>query len=78
MSVPDTVKNTAQGLRFSFLWKNRKDKIKGNVVCQQLKNGGLNFVNFGIMVNNRKVIREKTVFFRNDGVIAVFFLIAIC
>ena len=50
MSVPDTVKNTAQGLRFSFLWKNRKDKIKGKVVCQQLKNGDLNFINFGIMM----------------------------
>ena len=32
------------------LWKNEKDKIKRNVVCQPHENGGLNFINFEIMV----------------------------
>ena len=35
---------------FSFLWKNKKDKIQRNVVCQPLENGGLNFINFEIRV----------------------------
>ena len=55
MSVPDAVINTAQSLLFSFLWKNKKDKIKRNVVCQPLKNGGLNFMNFGIMVKSLRL-----------------------
>ena len=51
MTVPDAVTRAAQSLLFSFLWKNRKDKIKRNVVCQPLENGGLNFINFELMVN---------------------------
>ena len=34
MTVPDGVTRAAQSLLFSFLWKNKKDEIKRNVVCQ--------------------------------------------
>ena len=34
MTVPDAVTRVAQSLLFSFLWKNKKDEIKRNVVCQ--------------------------------------------
>ena len=50
MTVPDAVTRAAQSLLFSFLWKNKKDKIKRNVVCQPLENGGLNLINFEILM----------------------------
>ena len=37
------------------LWKNKKDKIKRNVVCQLLENGGLNFINFEIMIKSLRL-----------------------
>ena len=55
MTVPDAVTRAAQSLLFSFLWKNKKDKIKRNVVCQPPKNGGLNFINFEIMVKSLRL-----------------------
>ena len=55
MTVPDAVTRAAQSLLFSFLWKNKKDKVKRNVVCQPLENGGLNFINFEIMVKSLRL-----------------------
>ena len=55
MTVPDAVTRAAQSLLFSFLWKNKKDKIKRNVVCQPPENGGLNFINFEIMVKSLRL-----------------------
>ena len=55
MTVPDAVTRAAQSLLFSFLWKNKKDKIKRNVVCQPLENGGLNFINFELMVKSLRL-----------------------
>ena len=40
---------------FSFLWKNKKDNIQRNVVCQPLENGGLNFINFEIVVKSLRL-----------------------
>ena len=37
------------------MWKNKEDKIKRNVVCQPLENGGLNFINFVIMVKSLRL-----------------------
>ena len=56
MTVPDAVTRAAQSLLFSFLWKSKKDKIKRNVVSQPLKNGGLNFINFEIMVKSLRLV----------------------
>ena len=50
--VPDTVINNVQGHLFSFLWNNRKDKIKRKVMYQPLSEGGINFINFRIMVKS--------------------------
>ena len=55
MTVPYAVTRVAQSLLFSFLWKNKKDKIKRNVVCQPPENGGLNFINFEIMVKSLRL-----------------------
>ena len=52
ISMPDTVINTVQSHLFSFLWKNKKDKIKRNVAFQPLSEGGLNFINFRALVKS--------------------------
>ena len=53
--VPDAVTRADQSLLFAFLGKNKKDKIKRNVVCKPLENGGLNFINFEIMVKSLRL-----------------------
>jgi len=35
---------------FNFLWKNKKDKIKREVLLQEMRQGGLKFPNFAITV----------------------------
>ena len=40
---------------FSFLWKNKKDKIKRAVIYQPLAEGGLNFINFDTMVKSLRL-----------------------
>ena len=35
---------------FNFLWKNKKDKIKREVLFQEMRQGGLKFPNFAITV----------------------------
>ena len=50
LSVPNAVIKNVQSELCSFLWRNRKDKIKRAVIYQPLKEGGLNFVNFETMV----------------------------
>lgn len=53
--VPDTVINNVQGHLFSFLWNNRKDKIKRKVMYQPLSEGGINFINFRTMVKSLRL-----------------------
>ena len=55
ISMPDTVINTVQSHLFSFLWKNKKNKIKRNVAFQPLSEGGLNFINFRAMVKSLRL-----------------------
>ena len=55
ITFPDAVTCAAQSLLFSFVWKNKKDKIERNVVCQPLENGGLSFINFEIMVKSLRL-----------------------
>ena len=55
ISMPDTVINTVQSHLFSFLWKNKKDKIKRNVAFQPLSEGGRNFINFRVMVKSLRL-----------------------
>ena len=55
ISMPDTVINTVQSHLFSFLWKNKKNKIKRNVAFQPLSEGCLNFINFRAMVKSLRL-----------------------
>ena len=52
VSAPFTVINTAQSLFFSLLWKTGKIKLRDKLCTSHLKKGGLNFINFGIMVKS--------------------------
>ena len=52
LSVPTTIIKNVQSELFSFLWKNKKDKIKRAVIYQPPKEEGLHFVNFATMVKS--------------------------
>ena len=55
LSVPNAVIKIVQTELFSFLWKNKKDKIKRAVIYQPLAEGGLNFINFDTMVKSLRL-----------------------
>ena len=55
LSVPNVVIKIVQTQLFSFLWKNKKDKIKRAVIYQPLVEGGLNFINFDTMVKSLRL-----------------------
>ena len=55
LSVPETLIKSVQTQLFSFLWNNKKDKIKRLVMYQPLANGGINFVNFATMVKSLRL-----------------------
>ena len=55
LSVPKTLIKSVQTQLFSFLWKNKKDKIKRLVMYQPLTNGGINFINFATMVKSLRL-----------------------
>ena len=48
--VPDPIIQQVQSKLLTFLWKNKKDKIKRNVLYQPLPKGGLNFPCFKAMI----------------------------
>jgi len=50
LTVPREVIKRVQMKLFNFLWKNKKDKIKREVLFQEMRKGGLNFPNFAITV----------------------------
>ena len=52
LTVPESVIKTVQENLFAFLWKNRKDKIKRMVMYQPVAKGGINFVNFYMVVKS--------------------------
>ena len=57
LSVPDAVIKIVQTQLFSFLWKNKKDKIKRAVIHQPLAEGRLNVINFATMVKSLRLAR---------------------
>ena len=52
LSVPESVIQKTQSELFAFLWRNKNDEIKRNVTYQPLSVGGLNFINFRLMVKS--------------------------
>ena len=50
LTVPQEVIKRVQMKLFNFLWKNKKDKIKREVLFQEMRKGGLNFPNFALTV----------------------------
>ena len=55
LTVPESVIKTVQENLFAFLWKNRKDKIKRMVMYQPVAEGGINFVNFYMVVKSLRL-----------------------
>ena len=54
LSVPTSVIKNVQAELFNLLWKNKKDKIKKKLY-QPLAEGGLNFVNFPVVVKSLRL-----------------------
>ena len=50
LTVPQEVIKRVQTNLFNFLWKNKKDKVKREVLYQEMRKGDLNFPNFAITV----------------------------
>jgi len=50
LTVPEPVIQKTQAELFAFLWRNKKDKIKRQIIYQPLSEGRLNFMNFRTMV----------------------------
>ena len=55
LTVPPSVTKAVEAELFSFLWKNKKDKIKRTVMYQPFEEGGLNFVNFSKVVKSLRL-----------------------
>ena len=55
LTVPSLVIKNVQTELFSFLWINKRNKIKRMVMYQPLVEGGLNFVNFSTVVKSLRL-----------------------
>ena len=55
LTVPEPVIQKTQAQRFAFLWRNKKDKIKRQIIYQPISDGGLNFMKFRIMVKSLRL-----------------------
>jgi len=52
LTVPEPVIQKTQAQLFAFLWRNKKDKVKRQIIYQTKSNGVLNFMNFRTMVKS--------------------------
>ena len=57
VTVPQEVIKRVQMKLFNFLWNNKKDKIKTEVLFQEMRQGGLKFPNFAITVKTLRLSR---------------------
>ena len=55
LTVPEPVIQKTQAELFAFLWRNKKDKVKRQIIYQTISNGGLNFMNFRTMVKSLRL-----------------------
>ena len=55
LNVPEEVARTVKAKLFSFLWKNKRDKIKRTGLYQDLERGGIRMVDIDIMFKALKL-----------------------
>ena len=55
LTVPEPVIQKTQAELFAFLWRNKKDNIKRQIIYQPTSDGGLNFMNFRTMVKSLRL-----------------------
>ena len=55
LNVPEEVARTVKTKLFSFLWKNKRDKIKRTGLYQDLERGGIRMVDIDIMFKALKL-----------------------
>ena len=55
LTVPEPAIQKTQAELFAFLWRNKKDKIKRQIIYQPISDGGLNFINFRTMIKSLRL-----------------------
>ena len=55
LTVPEPVIQKTQAELFAFLWRNKKDEIKRQIIYQPVSDGGINFINFRTMVKSLRL-----------------------
>ena len=55
LTVPEPVIQKTQTKLFAFLWRNKKDKIKRQIIYQPMSDRGLNFMNFRTMFKSLRL-----------------------
>ena len=55
LTVPEPVTQKTQAELFASLWRNKKDKLKRQIIYHPTSDGGLNFVNFRTMVKSLRL-----------------------
>ena len=55
LTVPEPAIQKTEAELFGFLWRNKKDKIKRQIIFQPISDGGLNFINFRAMVKSLRL-----------------------
>ena len=55
LTVPEPVIQKTQAELFAFLRRNKKDKIKKEIIYQPISDGGLNFIDFRTMVKSLRL-----------------------
>ena len=51
---PDNTINTLNTLFFKFIWQNKPDKVKRDLIIQNYRNGGLNMINISNYITSLK------------------------
>ena len=67
LDIPNNYVSVIQSLLFQFLWKNKPDKIKRQVLYQDYCNGGLRVTNVEIMFKSLRLAWIQCLLQNNDG-----------
>ena len=55
LTVPEPVIQKTQAELFAFLWRNKEDKIRRQIIYQPISDRGLNFINFRTMIKSLRL-----------------------
>ena len=62
LTIPDKILSEIRTLLFKFIWSNKPDKVKRDIVCTNYMKGGLNMIEINDFVKSLKVNWMKRLF----------------